>query len=541
MPRALPSLLDLAQIARKRKPAYRIYIYNVRGSTDVLRDVVVSNPLQAATGPREFTAEVRSVRITEVASDYVDGMGSTIVDIEITDKHGAFDPQGSGTDPQWIRQGNVVRIVEGDVRVDEAQWVPTFTGEIVGQAGVLRSRAVGNSGESKISFRAYDRSARYIKYKRTSENFSQGTSYISMATNVAQNDMGLDSAEISFSSWGTQVTGHTSTQFVFEEPLVSIAKAMFVSGVLPYFDGEGKLTQVDGTVTKAPSRVYNDDAQFVSIERPRTEDNSINRVCVVGLSADMTEVVQPLQVVGTGRITTGYFTQDESFPIYFSDDHSFVAKNIELSVLRSVNGGINFLGGGEEWEEIQLPSGEAIGVQISIETGFAPYVVIFLTFVYIILAIIPDEVLYFFTIPVGRFIQAFALAAILFLMSKIGRGEYEVLGEPYEYVFEEIRGCAQVALTPFNERSEHTIENHLVQNQSDLNNSARRVLLREQAKGNQRTVTMFHDLLLIPDDVFETADGRSYMIQSIQRTLAREPESAIATLACFEVTPGVVP
>jgi len=543
MPRSMVTELDLAQLDRKRKPRWRLFVYDLRTSGDVIADVVLGNALDPDTGPREFTVEAREVQFTENASDYVDGIGSQILDVTLTDAHGDFDPI-TGSEGRWIRQGNAVRLVEGDARVDEANWIPTFTGEIVGQAGVLRSRAVG-SGESWIHFRAYDRSARYFKYRRTSENFDQGTPYITMALNVAQNDMGLDSGEINFSAWGSHVTGHKSTQFVDEEPLVSIAKAMFLDGVLPYFDGEGRLTQVDGTITKAPSRVYEDFAQFQAIERPMSEDNAVNRVYVVGLSADMTEVAQPQQVLATASITTGYFTSDESFPMYFSDDQSVVAKNVELNIIKSVNGGINFLGGGEEWEEITISSGEVIGLQISIDTGFAPYVIIFLTAIYVLLAIIPDTVITVYgtgiTVSVGRLIQAVALAGILFLMTKIGRGEYEAVGEPYEYLFEEVRACAQVALTPFNERNELTIENHLVQSEANCKICATRVLLREQAKGNARAVTMFHDLVLLPDDAFETPDGRSYMIRSIQRTLSRDEQAAVATLACFETTPGVTP
>jgi hypothetical protein len=535
------SELSLAQIDRMRQPRWKIFVYDIRSTGDTLNDIVLGNVLDPDTGPREFSVEAREIQFTENASDYVDGLGSQIIDVTITDAHGAFDPL-TGDDGNWIRQGNVVRILEGDARVDQANWVWTFTGEITGQAGVLRSRAIG-SGESWIKFRAYDRSARFFKYKRTSEDFGQGTPYISMAINVAQNDMGLDLGEIDFSAWGSNTTGHTSTQFVDEEPLVSIAKAMFVDGVLPFFDGEGRLTQTDGNIFKAPSRVYEDFGQFQAIERPMSEDNPINRVYVVGLSDTMTEIAQPQQVLATASITTGYFTSDESFPMYFSDDQSVVAKNVELNIIKSVNGGLNILGGGEEWEEITIPGGEIIGIQVSMDTGFAPYVIIFLTAVYVLLAVIPDTVLPYInqTVSVGRLIQAGALAGVLFLMTKIGRGEYEALGEPYEYVFEEIRACAQVALTPFNERNEITIENHLVQNQDDANECAKRVLLREQAKGNARAVPMFHDLVLLPDDKFETPDGREYMIKSIQRTLSRDEQAVIANVDCFETTPGVTP
>jgi hypothetical protein len=73
-------------------------------------------------------------------------------------------------------------------------------------------------------------------------------------------DMGLSEDELNLpSSFGTTLTSHRSTQLVDESPLVAIAKILFVSGQLPRFDGDGRLSITDGQVTKAPVRVYAND------------------------------------------------------------------------------------------------------------------------------------------------------------------------------------------------------------------------------------------------------------------------------------------
>jgi hypothetical protein len=217
---------------------------------------------------------------------------------------------------------------------------------------------------------------------------------------------------------------------------------------------------------------------------------------------------------------------------------------------KSVNGGINILGGGEEFETIDAPNSAegTIGGTVTISTGFAPYIIIFLTVEYVALAAIPDTVITagFIagageTIPIGRIAQAVDLAIILILMTKIGRGDYDFTGIPFEYVFEEIRACAQIENVLAEDLVEVEIENHLVQHLTDAENSAREVLFRQQAKGNPRSITMFHDLRLEPDDIFDTADGRSYLIETITRTLQRGQEAVIADVSGYEITGGIQP
>jgi hypothetical protein len=171
-----------------------------------------------------------------------------------------------------------------------------------------------------------------------------------------------------------------------------------------------------------------------------------------------------------------------------------------------------------------------------------------LTTIYVVLAIIPDKVYTAgifastgITISVGRKIQAVALAAVLILMTMIGRGHYVVHGIPFEWVYLEIRAKACVADVLTEDLVELEIENHLIQTQADADTAAAFVLFREQAKANERAVTMIHDLRLEPDDIFQTADDRRYMIASIQRVLQRDIGMVVAQLQCFEVTPGVYP
>lgn len=550
MARNLDFRLAQAMLSERRQPAFRVFIYDIRSGGNTINDIVREQPLSALTGPREFTDDVLRVSITEQAGDYVNsGIAASEVVFDVSDPNGLFSPLEMLVDPigdgRWLRPGNVIRVIEGDEQVDESLWVPTFTGLLVGQAGFDRNRTSGNS---VITCKAVGREAGFLKADNTTVSFAQGTSYLQMATDIAQLDLGLDEEEIDFAGFGSRVTGHRVTQFVEEPALVSIAKIMFVDGFLPRFNGEGKLTQSLGLVTAFPDRVYPDQDIVREIVTPFSEVDVVNSVCVLGLDATLTRVVSPLQDLTEVQITTGYFTHDEDFDSYFSEDRTLVAQNIRFDVIRSVQGSINFAGG-EEFELIGAPGGSEgyIGVTTTLSTGFAPALIITLTVSYIAAAWIPDEVLSAFvgvTLPYGRVTQALVLIGIMIVMTQIGRLHVIFRGEPIEYVFKEIRACARRSGILSTQLNEVEIENHLVQDQSTADSLAREVLFRQQARALPRSVIMLHDLVLEPDDTLELPDSRygprRFLIQEIARTLERG-RATLAEMSAFEVTSGLAP
>ncbi|MGD8531603.1 MAG: hypothetical protein PVG97_11530, partial [Syntrophobacterales bacterium] len=199
MARALTVPMDQVQLATQRRPAFRVFVYDILTGGDSINDIVRDLTLDGQTGPRDFTDDVISVSIEERAGDYArTGIAASTITVQIADETGALDPL-LGANGRWLKKGNVIRIVEGDTRVDEDDWQITFTGKIIGQAGVTRSRT---SGRSTIEIKATDRAAPFVKYLNTSDDFAQGTTYKAMATDIAQSDMGLDSSEIDWSTWG---------------------------------------------------------------------------------------------------------------------------------------------------------------------------------------------------------------------------------------------------------------------------------------------------------------------------------------------------
>jgi len=352
------------------------------------------------------------------------------------------------------------------------------------------------------------------------------------------------------SRFAVKTFGHP-TQFVEEAPLVSIAKILFAYGFLPRFDGLGRLSAFDQEITKSPERIYTDEQDGLMVGRIESlhgEVNPFNSAKVVGLDTNMTKIVQPRQTLSEVRLTTGYFAQDEEEDVFWSEDRTLAAQNVELEVVKSVGLSLfgQSFGADEDFSLIatQAPGEGAVGATLEVSTGFAPAIIAVLASGYVAAAFIPDEVIVAVgagvTIPVGRVIQAVLLSGVLLIMTRIGRGTYRFTGEPIEYVFLELVGRAEVAGLKSWERNPLEVENHILGTQADVDAAARAVLFFQQAKGNPRRITMLHDLRMQPGDILERPHGRRYLFDEVGYTLTREQnEPLVAQVSAFEVTPGV--
>lgn len=551
MPRTLPFALDRLQVhSTGRSPRYRVEVYDVRSTDDTISNVVRSALTDPLTGPRDFTDECERVTWTESAGSYLGGIPASTLSLNLVDPHARFssvnllaDPTGDG---RWLRAGNVVRLIVGDASIDQADWVEAFTGFIVGQSG---SRTGRTAGRNELIVNAVSRESAYIRQQATSPDFGQSTSYLSMAQDIAEIVMGLDADEIEFSGFGARTTGHASTQFVEEPPMVSLAKIMIVDGFLPIFNGEGKLTFTQANIGSLPDRTYENLDTLIELNIPPADTSPLDEITVLGLNADMTKVSQPFQDLQEIQLTTGWFTQNEDFDVYWSEDRTMVAENIDFDVKRSVNGAVTF-GGSESFSIIPAPSGldGTIGGTIEVTTGFAPALIISLTVGYIAAAWIPDEVVAAIagvTIPVGRSVQALALVSILLVMAQIGRLHVVIRGNPLEYVFAELSATAFVE--PLGEQpNPETVENPLVQDQVTADSLARELLFREVARANPRSIVMLDDLRITPNDVQEFPDvalgPRRFLSESITRVYSRADEgSAVMSINSFEITAGLLP
>ncbi len=557
MSRVLTAELDAIQLAQRRRPGYRLEVFDLRSTSGEptptrINDVVLFNLglglLPAIVGPRDFSDDVLTIEVTEVAGDYVDqGIAATTVSFQVSDPVEDLDPveNPAPANGRWLRQGNVVVLREGDEEVDQTDWPITFTGAIQGQPGQDRART---TGQSVLTAKAASREVDFLRRVGTTRNFVQGESFEAMAREIAETDMGLDLDEINLISFGGgRLTVHLSTQFVQESPLASIAKIMFPDGFMPRFEGDGRLGLTTGAITKAAARIYADAELPIAVSRPILEFNGTNEVEILGLDSELSKVIQERQMLSTAGLTTGFFSRDSDIPVRWSEDKTQQAQELSFVVLQSIGDSpLSF--GDESFSEVVQSDGGSVEGTVSVDgsIGAGIGLIILIAGAWIGSLFIPDTATTAPgpVVPTGRTFTVLAGKAIMFILAQTGRGEYEIMGRPYEYVFRELRSVARIEGIRSEDREQVSIENHLINNQPDCDATATRVLRRERAKQNLRSIESLHDLRLEPDDVFQIGTGlelRRYMIKAISRTLQRGRDAVLASLDCFEITSGVRP
>lgn len=561
MARALTAALDATMNAERRRPGFRVEIFDIRSTRSNptptrINDVVLFNlgllvgPLPVIVGPRDFTDDTNGIDFTEQAGDYVkQGIAATSIAVTFTDAPQiealSIDPVENPApgDGRWLRQGNIIVIREGDEEVPVDQWPITFTGAIQGQPGADVNRTTLTA---QLTAKASSREVDFLRRLNTTRNFLQVTTFQDMANEIAETDMGLDADEINLPLFGVRLTQFLSTQFVMESSLTSIAKIMFPDGFMPRFEGDGRLGATSGSITKGASRTYADFELQITIKRPILEFNGTNEVEILGLDPDMEKITQARQEIARAGITTGFFSDDEKIPVRWSEDKTQQAEGVEFQVLSSV-GASPIVFGSESFAEVVQSDGGSVEGEVSVDgsIGAGLGLLALVTAAAIAALAVPDIAPSTGgpVAPTGRRVTTAVFQAISFILGQEGRGEYRFEGIPYEYVFKEIRAVCRVTGIRSEDRQEISIENHLINSQSDADDTADRELRRERAQQNLRDVEMIHDLRLEPDDVFAVGSGvdaRQYMIVSISRRLERGVVP-LAKLNCFEVTSGVRP
>jgi len=555
--RALSPSLDTLMVAKRRRPAWQVKVYDVVATAGAtINEVVLEGlGLGTATAPvLDITDNVSEVDVSEVGGDYLDtGVASSTLKVTLSDPAGAFDPLGTGASNGWIKQGNVIVLREGDLgESDQTLWPITFTGKIVGQPGANRNRT---TGKSQLVFKCQDRTAPFMSQEITSRDFGQGFQLQEMARTFALEDMGLGPDEIDFFGFGTvKTTCHSPTQFNESGPLTTLAQIMFVDGYLPRFRGDGVLSGTNGVISKGPTRTYPNDEIVVSIVRPIVERSAVTTVRLKGLDCDMEKNLQDEQDLAEANTTVGFMAKNQTIPTLWSEDGTMQALSTRMVVLSSVEDG-PFAAGSESYSETLIDASTDAGSTrgaISVKSGLHLAIVIVIAIVWIASHFIPDLSVGFVagsTLPVGRLIEGIIGQILFGILGTVGVGRYVIRGIPFEFIFKEVVGEAEleffgVDALPVQDREEVEVENHLFNTQAECDAGAVRVLDREQAKVNLRDVAFSApDLRLEPDDVFQTADERRYMIQSATRKLKRPDragEVPPARYKCFEVG-GVFP
>ncbi|HEV3026362.1 MAG TPA: hypothetical protein VG457_02260, partial [Planctomycetota bacterium] len=260
--------------------------------------------------------------------------------------------------------------------------------------------------------------------------------------------MGLSQDEILFGAQGFQ-TLHVSNQIVDTNCLDALWQIFFLVGKKPKFDSRGRLTAVDVDLDKPAVRIFS--AGDITVEAIQSQPNDIevnNQVVLHGLDHNLSQVVQAAQQLVSLDAVTGFFDDVYKKTLWFSNDRSQAALDTYLVTRKKI------WFSDAAWSAIDQFHG-----QLKVDTHylFDARATIFALYLATKLGVAAiDYVLQSDSASglVGTVVTTFlstevevlaaarlameitsqvALAGLLWSMNFIGRGTYEIWGNPFQY------------------------------------------------------------------------------------------------------------
>ena len=436
--RAIPSELVTALETGTRRPAYKLLAYDI--NQDTLSAVVCG---EAAQVPFDLTPYCGDIT-----------WGPDKLSFTLSDPKEDFHPD-TGQYKQYLADRAVIRLLEGDLRVDESMWIWSFTGQIHGQVGWNKNRS-NNTLQGKVSVFSRDNNQAYKRRKVTSDEYTVGTDIGAIAQDFCEKLLGLTDAESRLpAALGLQIK-HNIVQLVQVTPWDGLTTMLQAVSCEPFFDGEGKLAYYSKDLTKATVRTLADWVRVYSYEVPEYSADIYNKVRVVFLDSNLEQVDGESQKLGSAQVTTGFFSMGEELDCWWSDDHKQRAKNTYMQVIKSVNSGLLPVGS-ESYEEVDEYHGK---ITVAIDV-WVPLLASAMLLAYLALSYKPDGVsgvtapadgtpghFHALTPPMtptegyGRYVQAACLMGILLIMMSIGSAQYDIYGTPYDVCYVEKQSIA---------------------------------------------------------------------------------------------------
>jgi hypothetical protein len=430
-----------------------------------------------------------------------------------------------GSSRAYLQDGAIVRLIEGDERVDESNWVATFTGQIRGQIGWSLDRS---SQKMSGAVTVFNR-ANTLSFKRrtiVSKSYTVGDELGLMLRDVVTEFMGLQETEIRIpASIGIQFQ-HNTNQLSEVTPWDGISGILETIGLVPFFDGDGRLACYSKDFRRSPSRIYHDFANVKDYEIPPRDSDVVNVVKVTFIDANLSKVPQVQQILGTASVTAGFFKLVQTLDTYWSDDRRQRAENTKMLVNTSVNSTLARIAWGRDMFTEKYQQKDQYHGRITVTTSiFVPILATVALAEYLILAMVgdyvPPTVVGGFTIPTGRISQAMSLVNLLLIMMSLGTGQYTIVGEPFDYAYLEGYSIAKVDGIYYYEENPKEIRNDFLGSFDRADALAQLELTWEQSSGRPRKIIIPNDVALEIGDIIALADNRKFFVLKWQKKLAR--------------------
>jgi hypothetical protein len=529
--------------SRNRQPAYKIYAWN---------PATVSISAIAQAPSCTHSSIPAPLDLTDYCSEL--SWSDRQLQFTVIDPGVLFHPD-VGEHKNYVKDGAIIRLLEGDETIDESQWIVTFTGQIHGQIGWK----VGRASASKVArVSAYGRgeTQAFKRRKITSPEYTIGTDIGVALSDICLRFMGLTSQEMRIPTILGRQFRHKVNQLSQVTPWDGIVSLLEVVTYIPFFDGEGKLSYINQNLQRPADKVYSELIKIVELEVPERNQDAINKVRVTFLDAELSKVPGPDQKLGEAQVTTGFFSMGEVLPCWWSEDHKQRAESTYMKVIKSVNSGLLPVGT-ESYAQIDEFHGE-ITVEISV---WVPILATVMLVAYLAAAAIPDgaagqtsipnpltnmhthpcpgvntlppfvdihthivlpgPVFGVSTISIGRIIQAVSMVGIMLIMMSMGSAQYEVWGTPFDYAYLEKQSIAMLDGMNYWDENEKEIKNDFIGSHEQADTVAVTILIWEQVNANPRRIIMEDDPSIEVGDIIGLPDGRQVVVSSLSKKIKR--------------------
>jgi hypothetical protein len=262
-------------------------------------------------------------------------------------------------------------------------------------------------------------------------------------------------------------------------------------------------------------QLESDDILSISGERVRPP---ITNLIVKWLNPELAKTNTQTQVLAKESITAGFFKLKQERKVYWSDDRRQRAENTYMKVLSSVNDGLLPVGD-EDYEQRDEFSGK-----ITVTTMMWVPTLATATMATMILAAgLPDGVASLgggLTIPIGRRIEAAGQVAYFLIVMSLGTGNYEIWGDPYDYVHEVNTTEAFDQNAPAWVRLEETLTSDFIMNEAHAQAMAVRELLYRSMSAHSWNVDIVDNPLIEKGDILRLPDGSRLYVNDYTRNLS---------------------
>lgn len=512
-----------------RQPAYKLLAFDP--AQDSLSAVVTGTQTQT---PFDLTPYCTSLSWSPAQLTFT-----------LADPQKIFHPD-KGASRQYLADSAIIRLVEGDVRLPQSEWINSFTGCIKGQIGWQNNRSQ-QILQAKVTVFSRDNAQGLKRRLVTTPSYTVGTDVGKPFYDLAMSYIGMSAREIRVPAvLGLQLRSQI-TQFCQMAPWDALTKILEAVGQVPFFDGDGRLACWNKNMHRAPDRILTNGKYILDDQIPANTQDNINYIRVNFLDSQLTQVTGPYQKIGSAQITTGFFTMQEKLNCFWSKDGTQRAYGTEMKVMKSVNSGLLPVGT-ESYEQID----DFHGV-ITVDIG--PWVpgligIDLAAYVYGQMHH-QDEVVVplgstGWTIPLGRLLSATELMAIMIIMASLGSAQYEIWGYPYDFVYlkqhsEAIESTLDAQgnpqAIPYYQQNQRQIDNDLIGSFDQADTIALTELTWEKSKCYPRNLVMEDDPALEIGDIVQLADGRKFLIQDMNKNIQRGEVPTLQINAIKVMTP----